>query len=63
MGYNFKDFSIQKEIKKRVNKEAEIIWAMNTETPPIPKFQKAKILKNNIGWLNLIISSVYSLRP
>ena len=62
----FPNWSIQNEIQKRVQRESNFDWA-KTENSPLPKNQPITIIKNNVGYYNLIKgvlrSSLNQLRP
>ena len=56
-------WSIQNEISKRVQKEAESEYWNKLETPPLPKYHKCENIKYTAGYVNFIKSVIGELRP
>lgn len=52
--FNFKNFSIQQEILKRVQREDMIQWSISNTNLELPKYEKPFIKRNSVGWLNLL---------
>lgn len=47
--FNYKNWSIQQEIKKRVNMEALVEWAQNYKPMKIPKVKKVEKVEFTAG--------------
>ena len=53
MSFNEKNWTIETEIKKRVNKEALYNWAISKTDTRLPKYEKPQKLKLTAGVFNM----------
>lgn len=61
--FNHKNWSVGQEIKKRVNKESEVEYFSKLTLPPLPKFMKVIVKKNEPGWVHFVLQTLRQLRP
>jgi len=61
--FNTKDFSLQKVILERVQKESDIAWGKRKSEVKLPKFNKIKIKKDSAWWWNFFKSEVKVFIP
>lgn len=57
------DWSVRNEIMKRVQKEADEIWAKTSDTVSVPPYKKCENIKATAGWYNFISEVMRDLRP
>jgi len=61
--FNFKDFSLQKVIKDRAEKESDIAWGRRKSEVVLPKYTKIKIKKDSAWWWNFFKTEVRVFIP
>lgn len=52
----------EEAIKKLATLESIRVWA-NQPSEPLPKCEKSKIYKNNVGWYNFVLHALRELKP
>lgn len=51
-------FSLQEEIRKRVQKEDNARWGRTTESIPLPHYEKVRV-KRSVGAWNFITNNIF----
>lgn len=62
--FNTKDFSLQKVIEQRVQKESDIAWGQRKLEVKLPKYNKVEIKRDSAWWWNFFKTEViYQFKP